>query len=99
MADSITDNGSSVSFVGPRAVNVYACAAVASALRVYANSGIKMNRAYTPTNMLAFVLQQTGTKFPKTKAGYYNAAAKLMELVASERAAIEAANGPVQSVA
>jgi hypothetical protein len=63
------------SFVGPEAVNVFACLTVASALKLYAKTGMKANRAYTPSNMLAFVERTTGQKF---KRGQYMEAAEFL---------------------
>ena len=39
-------------FVGPDAVAVYRSVVIESALRFYAKTGMKVNRAYTPTAML-----------------------------------------------
>lgn len=44
--------GNARSFVGEEAVNVFAMAALASALRFYAKTGMRVNRAYTPTAMM-----------------------------------------------
>lgn len=45
-------DGNAASFVGPDAVAVYAAATLCSAMRLYAKTGIRVNRAYTPTAML-----------------------------------------------
>lgn len=45
------------------AVNVFGAAVIASALRLYARTGIKANRAYTPKNMMAMATKITGKKF------------------------------------
>jgi hypothetical protein len=64
MTNSITHFGNGgVSFSGPKAVNVYVCAALALALEMYAKHGIKVNRAYTPKNMIAAAERETGLKF------------------------------------
>ncbi len=56
-----------VSFVGKEAVNVYACLAIAGGLRFYAKTGMRINRDYTPKNMLAFVERTTGRKFKRSQ--------------------------------
>lgn len=55
MSDEITysADGSASSFSGAGAVNVYAMAVLASALRLYAKSGIRVNRSYTPVRMMS----------------------------------------------
>lgn len=58
------------------AVNVYGAAVVASALRLYARTGIKANRAYTPKNMIATAAKITGKQF---KARDYLGAAKALD--------------------
>jgi hypothetical protein len=46
---------------------IYQAAAVASALRLYAETGMKVNRAYTPTNMLKMASAITGRTFKRTE--------------------------------
>lgn len=90
MKPSITydANGDARVFDGPEAVSVFAMAAIASALRIYAKTGMKMNRAYTPKAMLAAAARYTGKTF---KRGQYLAAAEaLSEKVQSEKARIMA---------
>ena len=55
MKDEITysADGSASSFAGAGAVNVYAMAVLASALRLYATSRIRVNRSYTPSRMMS----------------------------------------------
>ena len=55
MRDEITysADGNASSFSGPAAVNVYAMAVLASALRLYATSGIRVSRMYTPIRMMS----------------------------------------------
>lgn len=50
-------------FTGPTEVNRFAMIAVKNAIKLYKNTGMKANRAYTPTNMRAFVEKNTGKKF------------------------------------
>jgi hypothetical protein len=89
---SYRSDGSAAVFAGPRAVNVFACAAVASALRLYARTGMKANRSYTPTNMLRFAnttLGLTGKKAFK-RGQYIEAADALSAFVQAEKQAIPA---------
>lgn len=46
-----TEHGST-SFVGADAVSAFRALSIASGLRFYAKTGMKINRAYTPSNML-----------------------------------------------
>jgi hypothetical protein len=55
-----TNNGTS--FVGSD-INIYRCHVVALALRLYAKTGMKANRAYTPTAMLRVAMEETGERF------------------------------------
>lgn len=59
------------------AVNVYVALTLASALKLYAKTGMKANRAYTPKNMIAKASQITGKKFKARD--YLGAAAALKE--------------------
>ncbi len=52
--DEITyrPNGDAATFSGPSAVAVFQMAVLASGLRLYAKTGMRPNRAYTPKAML-----------------------------------------------
>lgn len=53
MSDShIHVSKAATSFVGTDAVELFRVTTIASALRFYAKTGMKVNRAYTPTAML-----------------------------------------------
>lgn len=73
MADSITydSNGDARSFNGRGAVNVFAMAALAVALRAYARHRIQMNRAYTPTAMMRAARAHLGDTAKGIKARDY----------------------------
>lgn len=75
------------SFVGERAVNVFAHLVVASALEMYAKTGIKANRMYTPKNMLVYVERETGKKFKRTQM--LEAALYLRDKAKAVRATVE----------
>jgi hypothetical protein len=74
--------GGGMTFDGPAAVNVYRMTVIASALRLYAKTGMKVNAAYTPKAMMATAAALTGQKF---KARDYLGAADA--LTAAARAA------------
>lgn len=61
-------------FTGPT-VNAYVALTVARALDLYAKTGMKVNRAYTPKNMMATATKLTGQKF---KARDYAGASKAL---------------------
>jgi hypothetical protein len=46
------ENGDATSFSGKGGVSVYAMIVIASGLKLYANHGMRVNRAYTPTAMM-----------------------------------------------
>ncbi|MCA1452857.1 hypothetical protein I6F35_06430 [Bradyrhizobium sp. BRP22] len=54
-----------ITFAGPDAVALYAATTLWAALGLYIKSGIKVNRAYTPTKMLAAAGQITGKTYKR----------------------------------
>lgn len=62
-------------FTGP-AVNLYVAASLRTGLRLYARTGIKPNRDWTPKNMMTMAAKITGQKF---KARDYNGAAEALQ--------------------
>ena len=44
----------------PAEINMFQVITIRAAIRMYANHGLKANRAYTPTNMLAMAGKLTG---------------------------------------
>lgn len=64
--------GRGVAFVGKDAVNLYRAAMLASALKMYARSGIRMTRGLSPTRMLQEAKGYTGKGY---KRGEYLEAA------------------------
>ena len=77
MADRIDYDaeGNARAFVGRGAVDVFAMAALASGLRLYAKTGMKPNRMWTPKAMMQAAERLTGLKF---KAREYIAAAEAL---------------------
>lgn len=67
----------SLVFKGPAGVATYRAVVIKHALVFYAKTGMKVNSAYTPKNMLAAAGQITGQKF---KRGQYQQAIDALEL-------------------
>lgn len=55
--------GGGMSFTGPKAVAVYRATVIASGLRFYIKTGMRLNRAYTPKAMMEVAAEITGKKF------------------------------------
>ena len=73
-----TNNGSS--FSGSD-VGIFQAIVLASALKLYAKSGMKVNASYTPTNMLRTAGQITGKHY---KRGQFEEAATDLRAYADE---------------
>lgn len=56
---------------------VYQCLAIANGLKFYAKHGMRINRMYTPDNMLQITKQITGKVFKRGQ--YMEASAALMD--------------------
>lgn len=61
---------------GPAAVAVIQATTIATALRMYARTKMRVNRAYTPANMMAMATKITGKTF---KRGQYVEAADALK--------------------
>lgn len=81
------EKGDARAFVGRGAVEVYRAAVIASGLRLYAATGMKPNRAYTPSAMMRAARSITGRAFKARD--YEGAAAALSEWVQGEKERIE----------
>ena len=79
-------DGQITSYVGEDATRAFQAIAVAHALRFYAKTGMKMNRMYTPTNMLKVASSITGKKY-KARA-YVEAADDLQKWANEMKAAL-----------
>lgn len=53
------------SFVGPDAVSLFRATVLRSAIDLYVKTGMKANRAYTPTNMLSAAASITGKVYKR----------------------------------
>lgn len=87
MTDQVIHSAGGTMFSGPGAVNIFRARVIASGLRLYAKTGMKPNRAYTPTNMLRAASEMTGQKFKRGQ--YEEAAAALTALADKANAEIE----------
>ncbi len=72
------------SFSGTRGVATYVAIVLAAGLRLYAQTGIKPNKAYTPKAMMQKAAQMTGQKF---KARNYIGAAQALDAWVRENGA------------
>jgi hypothetical protein len=75
-----------VSFVGKDAVSFYAATVLASALKLYGKHRIKVNRAYTPKNMLAAATRITGKTYKR--GAYLQASQDVRQWAQTMRAAL-----------
>lgn len=80
------------SFSGEHGMLVYRATIIASGLRFYAKTGMKMNRAYTPSNMLKAATDMTGRTF---KRGQYEEAARALTELAQLHAPAARALGEI----
>lgn len=71
-------------FTGEHGVGAFVATALASGLRLYAKTGMRPNRAWTPTAMLRKAESLTGQKF---KRGEYIKAADALKVWADAEAA------------
>lgn len=83
----VRENGGA-SFTGPEAVDVYRATVIAHGLKLYAKTGMRPNRMYTPKNMMAAAAQMTGQKFKARD--YLKAAESLLALAHSKAVVINA---------
>jgi len=59
----IDGSGNITSYVGPEATEAFRAITIAHALRLYAKSGMKVNRAYTPKRMMQVASAMTGHSY------------------------------------
>jgi hypothetical protein len=84
MSDYLTRTNGGTSFAGSD-VNIYRATVIASALRLYAKTGLKANRAYTPRAMMTAAAVMTGQTFKARD--YVGAADALTALAEAAKAA------------
>ena len=61
------------SFTTPHSIEMYRMTVIRSALKLYIKTGMKVNRMYTPGNMVQAVADKTGKQYKKSKQGYAEA--------------------------
>ncbi len=76
-------------------MTVYAMRVLASGLKLYARTGMKPNRLYTPTNMLRAASSHTGAKY---KRGEYLKAAEDLTRIADEMQPVAVQRGDISHV-
>ena len=74
-------------------MDVFRARVIASGLRLYARTGMKPNRAYTPTAMLTAASSLTGEKY---KRGEYLKAADDLTRIADEMQPVAVARGDIR---
>jgi hypothetical protein len=83
MSDYLERTKTGTVFVGSD-VRIFQALAIAQGLKLYARTGMRINRAYTPKNMMAVAAQLTGQRF---KARDYLGAAQALSDWADARKA------------
>lgn len=83
---SVNKEGLVTAYVGKDAVSLFRARVIASALRLYAKTKIKANRAYTPKNMLAAATDITGKSYKRGQ--FEQAAADIDKWAAEMKAAL-----------
>lgn len=87
--DSYIQRGtSSTIFVGPDATKLVQATAVKAGIEFYLKTGMKLNRAYTPTNLLAVASKFSGKTYKRGRRGLAEAAADLGAWIAAMKAAL-----------
>jgi hypothetical protein len=92
MKDQITysADGNATMFIGRGAVNLYAITVLASALRFYDKTAMRVTRAYTPTAMMRAARGHLGEAATGIKAREYSRMADaLTSLAQAEKARID----------
>lgn len=72
--------GSPMVFTGSQ-IDGFRLRVVASAMSLYLKTGMKVNRAYTPTNMTAVVSEYTGKTYARSRTGLEEAYADLLTII------------------
>lgn len=67
-----TSETGTIFFDGPDAVHVFRCIAIESAAALYLRTGIKANRAYTPTAMRNAMNEDSGSKAKNLKQSLHD---------------------------
>jgi hypothetical protein len=86
MTDRITTTSSGATVFEGSGIEMYRLTVIASALDLYAKTGIKANTSYTPTNMPRAATEATGVKYRRGQ--YREAAADLRKRVEDIRSTV-----------
>ena len=86
-------NDGTIAAIGPDATLLFAAASIRIGLETYAKFGRKLNRDYTPQNILAFASARTGKKYRKNREDYLRAAADLKVWCLTMSAALPVVEG------
>lgn len=65
----------------PGQIDLFRAKVLVSAMKLYLNTGMQVNRAYTPTNMRRVASEYTGFAYPRSKQGLQKAHDDLKALV------------------
>jgi hypothetical protein len=91
MTDRITTTSNGATIFEGSGIEMYRLTVIASALDLYAKTGIKANTAYTPTAMLRNATMATGVKYRRGQ--YREAAADLRRVVEDMRSKVAIVQG------
>jgi hypothetical protein len=80
MSDYLERTHNGTSFSGSDAY-IFAASGLAKALKLYAQTGMQVNRAYTPTAMLKAATSYTGNRYKRKTMDYLQAHDDLMAVV------------------
>jgi hypothetical protein len=58
-----------VSFTTPAQIDTFRAKDLLQAMKLYLNTGMQVNRMYTPANMKRVVSEYTGTDYPRSRKG------------------------------
>jgi len=56
-------------FTTPHSIEMYRMTVIRTAIKIYLGTGMKVNRMYTPGNMVQAVAQKTGKTYKRGKVG------------------------------
>jgi len=92
--DSYIETGKGgTAFVGQDATALFAAVTLRSAIKLYVNTGLKANRAYTASAMAAAAGRVTGKKYKTSKPSLTEACADLTEWINAMKAALPVIDG------
>lgn len=84
----VSVSASGVGFVGPDATALFAACALKSGMYLYLKTGMKANRAYTPTNMRTAATRYTGKQYANSRKGLEAAMADMQVWIDTMKAAL-----------